>query len=106
MSKSSYRVKTTYFLVTTTGNLKKISPLMVGTLAALVLSLVVYVGGKCAIYNQELNAERQTIQTELTRMEFRHNQIEENLQVCADNKAKIAGLLNFNTEAENTSNEE
>ena len=105
MRKTSYRVKTTYFLVTTNGNLRKISPMILGTLAALVLTLVVFIGGKCAVYNQQLNGERQTIQTELTRMEFRHKQIEENLTDCAQNKEKIAGLLYFNAEAENKSDE-
>ena len=105
MRKSSYRVKTTYFLVTTNGNLRKISPLMVGTLAALILAALVYLGGKCAMYNQKLNAERNQIQSELTRMEFRHEQIEQDLAICTENKDKIAGLLYFNAEAENTSNE-
>jgi len=105
MRKSSYRVKTTYFLVTTNGNLRKISPMIVGTLAALVLTAVVLMGGKCAMYNQQLNAERSQIQTELTKMEFRHEQIAENLTVCAENKQKISGLLNFNTDTENKPDE-
>ena len=105
MRKSSYRVKTTYFLVTTSGNLRKMNPLIVGTLAALVLAVLVYVGGKCTTYNQKLIAERNQIQSELTRMEFRHEQIVQDLAVCTDNKDKIAALLDFNAESENTSNE-
>ena len=105
MRKSRYRVKTTYFLVTTNGNLRKISPTLVVTLVALVLSAVVFVGGKCAVYNQQLTAERIQIQTELTRMEYRHNQIEQDLAVCDANKKKIDGLLYSNTAAENTSDE-
>lgn len=105
MRKSSYRVKTTYFLVTTNGNLRKISPMLVGILAVLLLSAVVFVGGKCAMYNQQLTAGRHRIQTELTKMEYRHNQIEQDLAVCDANKKKIDGLLYSNTEAENTSDE-
>ena len=105
MRKSSYRMKTTYFLVTTSGNLRKINPMIVGTLAALVLSAVVFMGGKCAVYNQQLISERNEISSELARMEYRHSEIEKNLAVCTDNKQKIAGLLYFNAEAENTSDE-
>lgn len=106
MGKSIYRAKTTYFLVTTNGNLRKISPPLIGLVAALILAAVVYLGSKCVLYNQQLHTERDQIQTELTRMEFRHQQIEQNLAVCEDNKQKIAGLLNFNTEAGITSDEE
>ncbi|MBW7996736.1 MAG: hypothetical protein FVQ81_09270 [Candidatus Glassbacteria bacterium] len=106
MGKSIYRARTTYFLVTTNGNLRKISPALVGIAVALLLSAVVLLAGKCVTYNRQLNTERSLIQSELTRMEFRHEQIEQNLAVCEENKQKIASLLNFNTEAESSSDEE
>ncbi len=105
MGKSSYRAKTSYFLVTTSGNLRKISPMVVGLAAALLLSTVAYMGGKCVVYNKQLTTEREQIQTELARMDTRHKQIEDNLSVCEDNRQKIANLLYFNTEVGNSSDE-
>ncbi len=106
MGRSSYRAKTTYFLVTTNGDLRKISPAIVGLVSAVLLSAVIYLGGKCVVYNRQLITERSLIQTELARMDFRHVQIEDNLAVCEVNKQKIDDLLYFNTWAETTSNEE
>ena len=88
MGKSSYRAKTSYFLVTTNGNLRKISPVVVGLVAALLLSTVVFLGGKCVVYNKQLLAERGQIQVELAQMNFRYSQIEDNLAVCENNKQK------------------
>jgi hypothetical protein len=105
MGKSSYRAKTSYFLVTTNGNLRKISPTVVGLVSALLLSAIVYLGGKCVVYNKQLLAEREQIQIELAQMDFRHNQIADNLAVCEDNKRKIDGLLYFNAEVENSTDE-
>ncbi len=105
MGKSSYRAKTSYFLVTTNGNLRKISPMFVGLVAALLLSAIVFLAGKCVVYNKQLLAEREQIQIELAQMDFRHSQIADNLAICEDNKQKIASLLHFNAEVGNSADE-
>jgi hypothetical protein len=105
MGKSRLKTKTTYFLVTTNGNLRRISPLLVGLAAGFCIFTLAFLGGQCFIYNRGLVAERTKIQTELAQVNSQQRQMKSDLENCEENQHKISQLLNFNTDSGKTVDE-
>lgn len=97
MGKSRIKTKTSYFLVTTNGNLRKISPTLVGLATAFCIFTLAFISGQCFIYNRDLVAERAKIQSELTQATSQQQQMTMDLENCEQNQEKISQMLNFNT---------
>ncbi|MFH1069651.1 MAG: hypothetical protein V1794_08530 [Candidatus Glassbacteria bacterium] len=105
MGKSRIKTKTTYFLVTTNGNLRRISPSLVGLAACFLIFALAFLSGQCFIYNRGLVAERAKIKTELAQINSQHQQMKSELGICEENQQKISQLLNFNTDSGKTGDE-
>jgi len=97
MSRSRIKAKTSYFLVTTSGKLRKLNPTLVSFVAIVCFATITFIASQCVIYNQRLIREKNQIQEQLTRINQEQTQLESDLNICLTNKEKISHLLHFNT---------
>jgi len=97
MSRSRIKAKTSYFLVTTSGKLRKLNPTLVSVVAIVCFAAITFIASQCVIYNQRLIREKNQIQEQLTRINQEQIQLESDLNICLTNKEEISRLLHFNT---------
>lgn len=99
MSRSRIKAKTSYFLVTTSGKLRKLNLALASFVAIVCFATITFVACQCVIYNQRLIREKNQIQEQLARIDQEQRQLENDLNICLANKKKISRLLNFNTDS-------
>ena len=99
MSRSRIKARTSYFLVTTSGKLRKLNPTLLSFVAIVCLAAITFIACQCVIYNQRLIREKSQIQEQLARISQEQRQLESDLNICVRNKEKIARLLHFNTDS-------
>lgn len=97
MSRSRIKTRTSYFLVTTSGKLRKLNTSLVVFIATVCIAASTFIASQCVIYNQRLIREKNQIQEQLARINQEQRELESDLKICVANKEKISQLLHFNT---------
>ncbi len=101
MGKSRIKTRTSYFVVTPEGKLKKLNPLLLGTILVFLLISGVIVSDRCYVLNRQLIAERVEISSGLLKMNSERSKLGSALQICEEKMTKINDLLSFDTDKEN-----
>ena len=105
MSRTRIKTRTSYFLVTTSGKLRKLNPTLISIAAIVFIAAITFLASQCIIYNQRLISERNQIQQQLTKINQEQMQLESELNICLASKDKISQLLHFNTDTGKTTDE-
>jgi cytoskeletal protein RodZ len=105
MGKSRIKTKTSYFIVTPNGKLRRLNMSLVLALSLVILVALGLFSRQSYILNQQLIAEEQHYLARLSVIDANKKQLEEDLMICEQKKEDISKQLYFNTDSEKTADE-
>lgn len=105
MGKSRIKTKTTYFIVTQNGKLRRINMSLMVIIALVVIGAMGFFAKQSYTLNQRLIAEEQQYQVQLATLNNNKEQLDQHLKICELKKEEIVGLLYFNTDSGKTADE-
>jgi len=99
MGKSRIKSRTSYFIVTPNGKLRKFNPYLIVITALFLIGITGFLAKQSYTLNQRLIAERQQYSSRLATLNTNKTQLEQDLKICELKKEEIGKLLYFTTDS-------